>query len=73
MRDCTIEDVKENEHIGIINACLRLKMVSEGNVEFYLESEKGVGTFMTIKVETGYLQPKEQEGPKNVDESTVSG
>ena len=48
-------------------------MVSEGNVEFYLESEKGVGTFMTIKVETGYLQPKEQEGPKNVDESTVSG
>ncbi len=62
MRDCTIEDIKENEHVGIINACLRLKMFSKGNVDFSLESEKGVGTFMTIRVESGYLQTKEQEG-----------
>lgn len=62
MRDCTIEDIKENEHVGIINACLRLKMFSKGEVDFSLESEKGVGTFMTIRVESGYLQTKEQEG-----------
>ena len=73
MRCCTIEDIKENTHIGILNACLRLKMISKGNVEFFLESEKGVGTFMTIKVEAGYLQTKEQEGQYHVDESDVSG
>lgn len=73
MRNCTIEDIKENSHIGIINACLRLKMISKGNVEFYLESEKGIGTFMTICVESEYLQMKEQEGQSDVDESNVSG
>lgn len=73
MRTCTIEDIKENEHIGIINACLRLKMISRGNVEFYLESEKGIGTFMTIQVESEYLQVREQEGRNDVDESNVSG
>lgn len=73
MRDCTIEDIKENAHVGIINACLRLKMFSKGNVEFNLESEKGIGTFMTIRAESEYLQLKEQEGLHNVDESDVSG
>lgn len=73
MRDCTIEDIKQNAHIGIINACLRLKMISRGNVEFYLESEKGIGTFMTIRVESEYLKMKEQEGQYDVDESNVSG
>jgi len=62
MRECTIEDIKENAHVGIINACLRLKMISRGNVEFIMESEKGVGTFMTIKVESGCLRTKAQEG-----------
>ena len=59
MCNCTIDDIKENEHIGSINACLRLKRISGGNVQFSLESEEGVGTFMTIKVESDYLQMKE--------------
>lgn len=59
MCNCTIDDIKENEHIGIINACLRLKRISKGNVLFSLESEEGVGTFMTIKVASEYLQMKE--------------
>ena len=59
MCNCTIDDIKENEHIGIINACLRLKRISQGNVLFSLESEEGVGTFMTIKVESEYLLMKE--------------
>ena len=62
MQNCAIDDVKENQHIGIINACLRLKMISEGNVSFFLESEPGVGTFMTIRVESAYLQAKAQKG-----------
>ena len=50
MESCDIETVKENEHVGMINACLRLKMVTENRAEFELESERGVGTFMTIRV-----------------------
>ena len=71
MQNCAIDDVKENQHIGIINACLRLKMISEGNVKFYLESEPGVGTFMTIKVEAEYLQAKAQKGCGHVNEGNV--
>lgn len=56
MAKSCIDDIKANKHIGIINACLRLKMISDGNVEFLLESEKGVGTFITIKVNTDYLE-----------------
>lgn len=71
MQNCAIDDVKENQHIGIINACLRLKMISEGNVKFYLESEPGVGTFMTIKVESEYLQAKVQKGSSHVNEGNA--
>ena len=60
MRDCAIDDIKENAHVGIINACLRLKMLTKENVVFSMESEVGVGTFMTIRVNTEYLQRKEQ-------------
>lgn len=55
MRYCNVDDIKQNEHVGIINACLRLKMISDGNVEFTMESEKGIGTFMTIKVDSEFL------------------
>lgn len=55
MQSCNVDDIKQNEHVGIINACLRLKMISDGNVEFTMESEKGIGTFMTIKVDSEFL------------------
>lgn len=60
MCSCNIDDIKENEHVGIINASLRLKMIAKGNVSFTMESEVGIGTFVTIKVDTAYLQKKEQ-------------
>ena len=50
MQNCTITDLMNNEHIGMINACLRLKMVTDNRAVFELESEVGVGTFMMIKV-----------------------
>ncbi len=50
MGNCSIETIKENEHVGIINACLRLKMVTEGKAQFNLDSEKGIGTCILIKV-----------------------
>ncbi len=56
MENCTIESLKENEHVGIINACLRLKMITEDQAQFELESEKGIGTYMLIKVPVSSLQ-----------------
>lgn len=73
MRDCTIEDVKESAHIGIYNACLRLKRISDGHVRFFLESEKGVGTFMTIEVESVYLPVRKQEGVQEDDKGNACG
>lgn len=55
MSSCTIETIKENEHVGISNACLRLKMVTAGKAQFKLESEKGIGTCMLIKVPVNVL------------------
>ncbi len=56
MSNCTIETIKENEHVGISNACLRLKMVTAGKAQFKLESEKGIGTCMLIKAPVNVLQ-----------------
>lgn len=61
MQNCTIEDIKENEHVGILNACLRLKRFSGERASFSLESEPGVGTFMTIRVDVAHLRSEKEE------------
>lgn len=61
METCCMEKLKENCHIGIINACLRLKMYTKGKAEFELESEKGVGTCILIRVPVAQLEEKERE------------
>lgn len=62
MQNCTIEDIKENAHVGILNACLRLKRFSKESASFSLESEQGVGTFTTIRVDAACLRfGKEEE------------
>ncbi len=50
MRSGNIETLLNNEHVGVVNACLRLRMVTNNKAEFELESEQKVGTFMTIRV-----------------------
>lgn len=62
MKVSSIEAVKYNEHVGIANACLRLKMVTGQKAEFELESEQGVGTFMLIKVPIACLQTDKRKG-----------
>lgn len=61
MQNCTIDDIKENKHVGILNACLRLKRFSGERASFSLESEPGVGTFMTIRVDAACLQSGKEE------------
>jgi len=46
----SIETIKQKKHVGILNACLRLKMVTDHTVEFDIESEEGVGMSVIIKI-----------------------
>ena len=55
MRSCDISIVKESEHVGILNACLRLKMISDNKAEFDIESEKGAGCWFSIRIPTNKL------------------
>ena len=50
MLTSNIESLRQNTHIGIANACLRLRMVTKENVEFELDSEPGIGTLILIKI-----------------------
>jgi len=56
MQTSNIETLRTNKHIGIANACLRLKMVTNQTVEFELDSEQGAGTYILIKVPVDNLQ-----------------
>ncbi len=59
MNDCCLEDIKESNHIGILNASLRLKMVTNKEAKFVLESEVGVGTSMIITIPSHMLSKEE--------------
>ena len=54
MRNCSIEDLKEGKRVGVINACLRLKMITDNRVTLEVSSTKGAGTrfLIGIPVET---------------------
>lgn len=56
MQTSNIETLRTNKHIGIANACLRLKMITNQAVTFELDSEQGAGTFISIKVPDSSLQ-----------------
>lgn len=55
MLNSSIDMLRENQHVGMINACLRLKMITKNEVVYELESEKGMGTFMTIRIPVSRL------------------
>ena len=47
--------LKEKGRVGIINACLRLKMMTQNEVSFELDGEKSVGTIVGIRIPLKYL------------------
>ncbi|MCD8347479.1 MAG: histidine kinase [Lachnospiraceae bacterium] len=59
MRISEIEELVNSKHVGMINACLRMRMWTKGMVEFELESEKGVGTFFLLRTPIEALEKKE--------------
>lgn len=62
MNNSTIEELKKKSHIGIINACIRLRMYTDNKSEFELESEEGVGTFTVIRVPIEFVKTVGDKG-----------
>lgn len=50
MRTCNYTHLSTSDRIGIINACVRLKVIEGDDVEFFLESEEGIGTYLRIEM-----------------------
>ena len=56
MRNADISMLKEKGRVGIVNACVRLKMISEDDVMFDMDSEIGTGTLFQITIPMTYLK-----------------
>lgn len=50
IKNVSIESLNGKKHVGILNACLRLKMISSDMVEFSIDSEIGVGLSVGIRI-----------------------
>lgn len=50
MQNASIERLHGKGRVGIVNACLRLQMITENRAKYHIESEKGVGTMVQICV-----------------------
>ena len=61
MTDANIEMLKGKGRVGIVNACLRLKMVSKDEVVFDVDSEQGVGTLILAKIPLCYVTKEEKD------------
>ena len=57
--------------MGILNACLRIQMVTDYATTFTVESEEGVGTMIQIRIPIS--EPEVGEEHNNNAESAVSG
>ncbi len=55
MENANIDMLKSGGRVGVINACLRIRMVTESNAQFDVESEEGCGTTVMIKIPEKYL------------------
>ncbi|MCR5688024.1 MAG: sensor histidine kinase [Lachnospiraceae bacterium] len=58
MENASIDELKQKGRIGVVNACLRLKIATENNVRFSIESEKGIGTTVGVVIPKEYVNEK---------------
>ena len=61
INNVSIETIKGKKHVGILNACLRLKMVTNNEVSFSIESEPGIGLSVIIKIPLKKLSDIEEK------------
>ena len=62
INNVTIESIRGKKHVGILNACLRLKMISDNKAMFKIDSEEGIGMSVLIiipKKTTGRYLPEQ--------------
>ncbi len=50
MRSASIDMLRGKGRVGVVNACLRIRMMTDGAAKFELESEKGIGTVFTVRI-----------------------
>ena len=50
MNCVTIDMIKNAKHVGILNACLRIKMMFQNRAKFTIETEKGIGMSVIITI-----------------------
>ena len=58
MENASIEELKQKGRIGVVNACLRLKIATKDTVRFIIESEKGIGTTIGVIIPKEYIHEK---------------
>lgn len=51
-----ISMIKNQEHVGSLNACLRMRMMYEDKVRFIIESEEGIGFTMIIQIDEDAIE-----------------
>ena len=49
-KNASLENMHGKSHVGIMNAFLRLKLVTGDKAEFKIESERGVGTVIRLLI-----------------------
>ena len=62
MENASIGDLKQKGRIGVVNACLRLKIATDDRVRFSIESEEGIGTTITVNIPREYVHEKSVAG-----------
>ena len=55
MQNADIQMLKERKSVGMLNACLRLRMQTKDHVCFEIDGEEGAGTWITIRIPMEYL------------------
>ena len=66
MRSSSISTLKDSGRVGIVNACLRLKMISDDEVLFDLDSEVGTGTLVQICIPVKYVKSRGNRVVKSI-------
>ena len=55
MQNADIQMLKERKSVGMLNACLRLRMQTKDHVCFEIDGEEGTGTWITIRIPMEYV------------------
>lgn len=50
LQNPSIEQLKDKSRVGMLNASLRIKMLTSGNYRISIESEQGVGTMIQLRL-----------------------